>query len=233
MKGCLIAFIVVLVIVLILVGAFAIYIFAFDKELPRQAVDAIKNALDGLSEQTVPVNFEIVNDFSNVEVTQDREVTIGDVIAKSSYYINRVGKDEEFVMEYKEIQAGVETVHVKFYKKDGKYIGYDYSNEEEMTKDDWESAVVTAFFTSGPFVLTGDGNAKFEGGDIIENNLTSVRQKGLMVTSYAATDTISCALTINLKDLKITSYEIVDKSIVGTQTKKVYALDLDMSALSA
>ena len=78
-----------------------------------------------------------------------------------------------------------------------------------------------------PFVVE-DGKAKLLGGDAIEKDLKTVKQKGYDITAIAENDTAVYTMTYNLKSGELTGYSIayhatgyVDKYIITIDLGKI------------
>ena len=219
MKTCLIVFAVILAIILVLVAAFAVYFFAFDKELPQVAIDKIKEELKGLGDTEIDVNFAMINDFGDATCEYTLS-TSGSAIKKVE--LSRVGKDASFVMVYKQYD-GINTLlyDLKFYRDGDKYLFKDGETTAELSQNEWE-AYVKAYFMDAMPLEEKDDKAVLAGGTIIENDLKTIKQKGLNITAIAESDTAKVTMVFNLKSSVISSYKIEE----GNKTRE-YKLDLD------
>ncbi len=236
MKGCFIAIAVILVVIIVLLGAAAVYLFAFEKELPQSAIDEIMKNFDGMGDASVPYSIDILNQFDDLNSTNTMTITSTttneEVIHK--YNINKTGKNETLKLIYEESSgtslSELEVVAAAtFYIEDGKYISYSNSVKTEMDQSEWESAVLDAFIIATPFYKDGDV-MKLQGGTAIEDNLSKVTQKGFIVKAYASENGVNYTMIFNLQSLELVSYKI-EAEAANIKTTSEYNIDLDVQKL--
>ena len=220
MKGCLIAFAVVLVIILVLVAAAAIYLFGFEKELPQSAIDLIKENLEGISEVSVQIDFNSVNECSDIE--GEYHLTVAG--ATSKHILKRLGKDETLTLTYQKYEGDTKIDDLYFYQEDGKYLCLDKGEKKELTQNEWQEYVKTYFFMCMPLEEKGD-KAVLLGGSAFENNLETVKQKGFNVTAIAKEGSDVYSMTYNVQTSLLSDYTVTFAD--GTIKKYIVELNID------
>ena len=232
MKTCLIVFAVILAIILVLATALLVYVFAFEKELPQVAINQIKEELKGLGDAEVEVNFALIHDFGDVSCEYKLSYK-PDKHEGKKIIMDRTGKDATFVMTYKEYDVDNNLAYdLKFYKDGEKYM---YKNGEaeaaELTQNEWE-AYVKAYFVAAMPLVEKEDKYVLAGGKVIEEELTTVKQKGFEITAIAGSQAGKLVtMTYNLKSSIISTYRIESAGDPYTEIKE-YKLNLDYSKFS-
>lgn len=221
MKGCLIAFAVVLVIILVLVAAAAIYLFGFEKELPQSAIDLIKENLEGISEVSITRDFNTVNECSDIE----GEYHLTQEGSTSKHILKRLGKDATLTLTYQKYEGDTKIDDLYFYQADGKYYYKENGGEAiEETQSVWQAAVKEYFFMCMPLEEKGD-KAVLLGGSAFENNLETVKQKGFNVTAIAKEGSDVYSMTYNVQTSLLSDYTVTFAD--GTIKKYIVELNID------
>lgn len=221
MKGCLIAIAIVLVVLIVLVGAAAIYLFGFEKELPQSAIDVIKEQLDGISEVSIEMNFNSVNECSDIE----GEYHLTEAGSTTKYILKRLGKDETLTLTFISYVGDTKIDDLYFYQADGKYYYKDHGGEAiEKTQSIWQEAVKTYFFMCMPLEEKGD-KAVLLGGSAFENGLETVKQKGFNVTAIAKENDDVYTMSYNIQTGMLSDYTVTFKN--GTIKKYIVALNIN------
>ncbi len=229
MKTCLIVFAVILAIILVLTTALLVYVFAFEKELPQVAIDQIKQELKGLGDTEININFATVNDFGDISSEYSYKHTQAE---EKKILMERTGKDDTFVMTFKQYNSENTLVYdLKFYKEGGKYMGKAGETASELTQSEWEEYVVAYFMEALPLDIK-DGKATLAGGKVIEEELKTVKQKGFEITAIAGDEIAhSVTMTYNLRTSIVSTYKYVQYGD-PYNTVREYKLNLDLTKIS-
>ena len=235
MKGCLIAIVAVLAILMIIITAGLVYFFAFEKEVPAGLINLIKEEIAGVGSTTFNVDYKLVNEFGDVADVVTN--TIYDASGEITYYekteMTRSGKDDTLVIEVKYYDKdGNLAEHIKLYIEDGKYK-YIFNEEVlELDEEDWKNCAPVLFASCMPFEEQTDGQYKLEGGEYLEN-FSRMTQKGMDVTAYAYNGDDEYVLAFNLRSTAMSSYKMTlytkDGETVVQKQVLDFALDLDLS----
>ncbi len=234
MKGCLIAFVVVLIILMILVTAAVVVFFGFEKELPESFVQTIKDEIKGIGDATITVDYNFVNNFG--DITSNVEYEIFNKEGTSTYYlkgtVERTGKDETLKLVAKGYdKEGSQTFYYRYYIEDGKYMYAESETGYEISEATWKNSIAERFVGALPLEAK-EGGYKIIGGDVIENNLSKVTQKGMHITAYAYDGADEYCLSYNIGSMQMGEYHITkigkESDYFGRMVVS-YVCDLDLS----
>ena len=229
MKTCAIVFLVIFLILVLILAGLAVYFFCFEKDLPQAAVNAIKDELKGLSDATVKISFDNINSMEGFECTRDIKLENAPA-SNCKREVKREGKDESFVMYYKEYEgeATTPTLDLKFYKENGKFMVTQNGTPTELDETEWKSYIVAYFVEATPFEEKENGEYGLFGAYYIEHNLSKIRQKGLDVKAYAYNNDDEYILAFNFMSLKLISYKITLKGTASGTVTIEYVSNLEL-----
>lgn len=234
MKGCAIAVIVVLCVLMVLITAAAVFFFAFEKDVPESLISYIQEGIKGLGDTTFDVNYDLVNEFGDIAETTTRVTydSQDNIFQYQKIEMVRQGKDGTLVLEAKLFDKdGNQVTYTKLFIEDGKYKYTLNETTTEETETTWKNYVVSVFIYCMPFE-TKDSKYKLIGSEYLEK-LSRMTQKGMSITAYAYNGDDEYVMTFNLKSSMLNSYKITtyqkEGSTVISKTVKEYVVDLDLS----
>ena len=199
--------------ILLVVIAAGVYLFAFDKEIPLSLVEDKINEIDPYALKIA--SFDDVNVMDNFSCNLNLEIRSESDNSRMSFDAKKSGKDDKFVLDlevtsYKYLQG-------KFYEDESSNGSYFIQNQKFMFRNKgdlveqneilWKGEILASLYLCTPFTKDGLRYA-----DLIQNNKDKITQKGLYITLFASKDDISIELKVNILTKKIKSYTITETS---------------------
>lgn len=199
--------------ILLVVIAAGVCLFAFDKEIPLSLIEDKINEIDPHALKIT--SFDEVNVMDDFSCNLVIEVHSDSINSRISIDSKKSGKDDKFLLDlestsYKYLQG-------KFYEDTSSNSSYFIQNKKYMYREKgelkeksellWKGEILTSLYIATPFTVDGLRYA-----DLITNNKDKVTQKGLYITLFASKDNISTELKINILTKKVKSYTITDTS---------------------
>ena len=199
--------------ILLVVIAAGVYLFAFDKEIPLSLVEDKINEIDPYALKIA--SFDDVNAMDNFSCNLNFEFRSESDNSRMSFDAKKSGKDDKFVLDleatsYKYLQG-------KFYEDESSNGSYFIQNKKFMFRNKgdlveqseilWKGEILTSLYLCTPFTKDGLLHA-----DLIKNNKDKITQKGFFITLFASKDDISIELKVSIITKKIKSYTITNTS---------------------
>lgn len=207
-------------IILLVVIAAGVYLFAFDKEVPLSLVEDKVKEIDPQALKIA--SFDEANEINNFTCNCVMDVRSSSVNSRVSITIKKSGKDDKFVLDidstmYKYLQGEFyedTTSNASYYIQNSKYMYREKGELTEMTESLWKLGVLTSLYIATPYTATG-----LPYGELISDNLDKVTQKSIYFTAFASKDNVSVELKTNVFTQSLKSYTIT--SVTYTASNEI------------
>ena len=197
--------------ILLVVIAAGVYLFAFDKEIPLSLVEDKINEIDPYALKIA--SFDDVNVMDNFSCNLNLEIRSESDNSRMSFDAKKSGKDDKFVLDleatsYKYLQGKFyedESSNGSYFIQNKKYMFRNKGDLVEQSEILWKGEILTSLYLCTPFTKDGLLHA-----DLIKNNKDKVTQKGFFITLFASKDDISIELKVSIITTK-RAYEELEK----------------------